>query len=249
MNATPRILSFLLIFVVLQSCKDHPHNPKEARKGRPDRSVSRPEIRKVAASTSMFPQTGTRSSDFLPASGLYAIQYEAEGDLNRDGLADKALVLHQQDNNTAERAILILLQAEDRTYRLDKISWTALLPESDENGYPRYTDEAINIKDNRLQIELYSIGPYGNLFSQFQYVQKDLIMTTVEAQNMGAGSQQTLVVDLLSGEFTQEVTLTLDDDMPSDSQTITRKPERHGFESASPDAVVKAAYQHFKEED
>jgi hypothetical protein len=69
----------------------------------------------------IFPKTGKKASDFLPKLGIYKIQYEAKGDLNKDGLKDLALVLAHKDVKTAERPMLILIQNADKSYRLDKI--------------------------------------------------------------------------------------------------------------------------------
>lgn len=195
-----------------------------------------------------FPKKGTQSTDFLPPNGLFEIQYEAEGDLNGDGLADKALVLRQDAEKSAERPMLILVQTQGKTYHLDKISTTAMPPENDENGYRSYDDETISIVNGVLHIELYSTGPQGNLHSQFKYFEKDLLLTRVEAQNIGAGSHQTLVYNLLTGELAQEVTNTLDEDMSSEPRSIILQEERHLFDSVSPDAVISKAYRQLEKE-
>lgn len=239
MNAMPRILSFLLIFVVLQSCKDQPNNPEASPQVTKDIIVSHNIMQVHDTSAPEFPKSGTQSTDFLPASGLYGIQYEAEGDLNGDGLADKALVLRQDADKSAERPMLILLQTQGKTYHLDKISTKAMPPENDASGYRSYGDETIRIVDGVLHAELYGIDDPGAFLYQFKYIEKDLVLTRVVEQYKGDLRQDSHVYDPQTGELTQEVTLRIDEVWTTDSKTITLEAERHLFESVSPIAVIQ----------
>ena len=46
-----------------------------------------------------------------------------------------------------------------------------------------------------LKIELYTVGLYGNQFTEFEVKENDLKLTTVETFNMGAGGQTTIAYD------------------------------------------------------
>lgn len=89
--------------------------------------------------------TGNNAADFLPESGIYSIQYEAQGDLNKDGLNDIAVVLYQKELKTAERPVLILLQNRDKSFHLDKVSNSAMPPEYNEYDSKLFDTEEITI--------------------------------------------------------------------------------------------------------
>ncbi|MCH5597476.1 hypothetical protein [Niabella ginsengisoli] len=97
-----------------------------------------------------FPTTGNKASDFLPKLNIYDIQYEAEGDLNNDGLADIAVVLVHKNLKTAVRPMLILLQNKDKSYWLDKVSNTAMPIEYTESDYKIYDTESLGIENGDL---------------------------------------------------------------------------------------------------
>ena len=113
-----------------------------------------------------FPKTGNKASDFLPKLGIYKIQYQAKGDLNKDGKVDIVLVLVHKDVKTEERPMLILLQNKDKSYRLDKISQIAFPIEYNDYDSKLFDTEDIAIDKGELNINLYSIGPSGNAFGK-----------------------------------------------------------------------------------
>ncbi|WP_333852701.1 hypothetical protein [Epilithonimonas sp.] len=94
-----------------------------------------------------------------------------------------------------------------------------------------------------MTIQLYGIGPSGNLFSDFKYIGNDLFLTHIETYNMGAGSHQSLDYDVIKGELSQEVTNTMKEEMPSEEKTFHLKPQKIKFEDASPDDVIGEAYK------
>ncbi len=190
-----------------------------------------------------FPKMGTKISDFV--SGGYKIQYQAEGDLNKDGLPDVVIVLKSKTDTLGVegRTVLILLKNADKTYYLDKTSEYVLQGEHTEDGYKIYDTEEISIEDGQLNINLYGTGPSGNLFSRFKYSGKEFILTYIETYNVGAGSHQALYYDLQKGELIEEITNTLEEDMPSKTKTFHLKKEKFLFENVSPDEIIVKAYE------
>lgn len=193
-----------------------------------------------------YPQKGSKASDFLPENTLqdYEIQYEASGDLNNDDLADIVVILKNMEVKTALRPMLVLLQNNDKTYRLDKVSNLVIPAEYTENDFQMYSSENLSIEKGTILINLYgSGGPIGNTFSHFKYFGNDLVLTYIETYNIGAGSWQNLYFDLEKGELTEEITNTMKEDMPSESKTFQLKKEIHLFEKTSPDQVIMDAYK------
>lgn len=190
----------------------------------------------------VFPKTGKKATDFLPQNNAYEIQYEAKGDLNSDHLEDLVVVLQHIENNTEIRPMLILLQNKDKSYRLDKMSNFAMPAEYNEHNYKIYDTEDINIDKGVLQIQLSAIGPSGNNYSEFKYINKDFILTNIETFNQGAGSWQELYYDLEKGEITEIITNTMVEDTPSEKKTIKLTKEKHKFENTSPTQIIIDVY-------
>lgn len=196
-----------------------------------------------------YPKTGKKTSDFLPKLDIYEIQYETKGDLNTDGFTDIAIVLKHKEVKTAERPILILLQNKDKSYRLDRVSNLAMPIEFAEIGFQLYTSEEISIENGILKIKSFGTGgPSGNLFSTFKFVDNELILTFIETYNVGAGSWQQLYYDLEKGELTEEITNTMEEDMPSKERTFKLKKEKRLFENSSPDDIISKAYKQIDSE-
>ncbi|SEQ57741.1 hypothetical protein [Epilithonimonas lactis] len=190
-----------------------------------------------------FPKTGKQASDFLIEPDVFEIQYEAEGDLNNDGLDDIVFVRKDKKSKMDSRSVLVLLQNKDKSYRLDKVSNIAMPDEYTESGYKIYETETISIEKGELDINLYGIGPSGNLFSTFKYFGNQLLLTHIETYNMGAGSHQSLNYDLVKGELTQEIINTMKEEMPSEEKTFHLKKEKHEFENSAPDQIIQDAYK------
>ncbi|MGN7709283.1 hypothetical protein [Chryseobacterium sp. 22543] len=185
-------------------------------------------------------KTGKQTSDFV--SDEYDIQYETEGDLNQDGLADKALILRKKDDTLAQRTMLVLLKNSDKTYRLFKASTTVLPDEYNEAGYKMHDPEDISIEKGTLNINLYDIGPYGNQFNKFRYNNDQLILSYIETYNMGAGSHSALYYEPMKGKIALETVNTMEEEMPSATKNLQVKKERFLFEKVSPEDVVRNAY-------
>lgn len=188
-----------------------------------------------------FPATGKTPADFCPAA--YEIQYQADGDLNRDGLPDLVMVLRHKTDSTALRPVLVLLRQPDRLYRLDKISRNVFPIEYTEDRFKIYDTEDLSIDSGMLNIQLYAIGPNGNLFSRFRYQDNDLVLVDIETYNMGAGSHQQLNYAVQTGELQQEIINTMEEEMPSETRTFRLQPRNIKFEQADPEALIRSAYQ------
>ena len=184
--------------------------------------------------------------DYLPQG--YQIQYQAEGDLNKDKKSDAVLVFKDPLDPTKSRVTLVLLNNGDGSYRLDKKSDTALPPQyipitdsdpkTDPNASTNYSEELL-IEKGMLKINLNGPGgPIGNIYSTFQYTGSELLLKEVETFNAGAGAQQEVKYHLLRGEVTYSVTNTMKDDMPTKTKTFKVTPKRITFEKASPDEDI-----------
>lgn len=232
------ILAFCLLF--FYSCRKNEkqaasHSKTDSVKAiKKDTAIAGPEV-----STESF-KTAVKAEDLVPNG--YEIQYDTEGDLNQDGLLDKAMVLRKKDDSLSERKMIILLRNADKTYRLDKTSDKVFPAEYNEYGYKMHDPEDISITKGELHINLYDIGPNGNLFSKFKYLNGALILTYVETYNMGAGSHSALYYEPMKGKVIHETVNTMEEDMPSQSKTILLKKEQYLFEKTSPEEVVIKVY-------
>ncbi|MFD2939116.1 hypothetical protein [Flavobacterium notoginsengisoli] len=234
------ILFFLLVFTIL-SCKkdtktssnnvavtDSLPTKKEFEENGEEYEENDPEEADVT-----YPETGKKATDFLPKLGIYEIQYEAEGDLNNDGLKDIAVVLKHKDVKTAKRPMLILLQNTDKLYHLDKVSDVVMPAEYNEYDFKLYDTEDIIIENGELHISLYSIGPSGTFDSAFKYVKNELVLYSMEAYFRGAGGRSGLFYDFEKGEITETETNTMKEDEPTTSQTNKAKLKVYLFENTS----------------
>ncbi|MDI9311486.1 MAG: hypothetical protein QM535_14835 [Limnohabitans sp.] len=139
---------------------------------------------------------------------------------------------------------MILLQNEDNSYRLDKVSNNIVPSEYNDSDFKMFTQEEIEIKKGILKVNLYgSGGASGNILSHFKYFNNDLVLIYIETYNTGAGSWESMYFDLEKGELTEEITNTMKDDMPVTKNTFKLKIEKHLFETTSPDEVINEAYK------
>lgn len=180
-----------------------------------------------------YPKSGIKSSDFLPTPNVYKIQYETTGDLNQDGKDDIALVLVHNKLKTAPRPMLILLQNQDKSYRLDKISTVVFPVEYNDFDFKIFDTEDIAIENGGLNINLYGMGPSGTIFGTFNYIKTDFVLTYVEAYYRGAGGSTGLIYDLAKEELTTNETNTMDENMPTVTTTNNIKAEKNIFENTA----------------
>lgn len=237
-----KIILLLAAFPLLYSCKKDKTSDAVQKKGEATESTLQKDSlnSKNSELHENSIKSGKKPSDLVPAG--YEIQYDAEGDLNKDGLADIALVIRKKEDTLAGRKMMILLKNPDKTYRVDKVSDTVLPDEYNEAGYKMHDPEDITIENGELSINLYDIGPHGNQFSRFKYLNGDLILTYIETYNMGAGSHSALFYQPMKGKLTIETVNTMEEEMPTESKKFQIKRERYVFEKTSPDDVVRKAY-------
>ena len=181
----------------------------------------------------IYPERGNTASDFLPSLNIYKIQYEAKGDLNKDGRDDLVVVLVHKESKTADRPMLILLQHKDKSYRLDKISNKIFPVEYNEADYKLFDTEDISVEDGQLYINLYSSGPSGNIFASFKYFGNDCVLTNLKGNFRGAGGSSIITYNFSTGEITTVDTNTMEENMPSKSNTSKSKQKRYLFENTS----------------
>jgi len=232
-----------LIVIFLYSCTkntDQYHSHSNKKKRFANSIVSTVIENKTENKNPDFPITEGRISDIIPKK--FEVQYETEGDLNGDGLPDNVLVLRRKSDTLASRTVLVLLKNKDLSFRLDKISPHLLPAEYNEAGYKKYDPEDISIGKGVLSVNLYNPAPYGNLFFNFKYLNHDLVLTYIETYNAGAGSHQSLYYEPLKGKFVQEVTNTMEEEMPSETKDIRIKKQKFLFENSSPEDIISKVY-------
>ncbi|MFB9079997.1 hypothetical protein ACFFLS_08905 [Flavobacterium procerum] len=179
----------------------------------------------------IYPETGNKTADFLPKPAIYEIQYEAKGDLNKDGLDDVIVVLKHKQVNTAKRPMLILLQNANKTYRLDKVSDVVMPAEYNENDFKFYDPENISVEEGALRIYLWG-GPHNMILCKFKYSGKDLVLTYMTSYSGGAGQCIETTADYEKGEGTIAEIYTMDENS-SPISTFKTKSEKHLFENTS----------------
>lgn len=235
---------FLLVIVLINSCtknKDKDTSSSTIEKKVTDSTIIQKTVEEPRRNKDLgFTITEGAVSDIVPKE--FEIQYETEGDLNNDGLPDQVLVLRQKSDTLAQRTVLVLLKKNNNNFRIDKISNILLPDEYNEASFKKYDPDDILIEKGILKINLYNPAPYGNLFFNFKYINNDLVLTYIETYNVGAGSWQSLYYEPLKGKFTQEVTNTMEEEMPSETKNIQVKKQKFLFESSSPDDIISKVY-------
>jgi len=187
-----------------------------------------------------FPSTGAGAQHFVPTN--YKIDLETEGDLNHDNLKDKVIVLINKTDTTDKRVTLILLKQQDNTFKLDQKSFASVEPKYTADGYQIYETEDVDIDSlGTLTFQMYGVGPSGNLFSSYKYIDNKLMLININSYSMGAGGHTELDLDILKGIYKETNTNTMKEDMPSETKTKKYKIGTVLFENSNPkDIVIKA---------
>ena len=190
-----------------------------------------------------FPTTGKNAEDFVLES--CEIKMRAEGFLDDDDLKDIVIVLQNKDNNTDSRATLVLLQQQTGGYKLKELSWEAVDPEYNSDGYKPYDYEEISIdNEKKLKIELQGMGAIGNRETVYKYLNDKLVLVRIGTFHSGAGSYTLSDYDLFSGEVDHEITNTMVDSMPSVHEIERFKLKRQMlFTNDNPDKVLENMYK------
>lgn len=240
MKKLSQIILSIIFIAAIQSCKKDSKN--DSKNVEVVDSLPHAEVEEISEELEKkeptepnvtFPKTGNKVADFLPKLNIYEVQYEANGDLNNDGLDDIAIVLKHKESNILKRPMLILLQNEDKSYRLDKMSDVVIPVEYNDYDFKLYDTENIKIENGELKIDLYSYGSSGTFLSKFKYVENDLILYYMETYFRGAGEQSGLFYDFEKGEVTSTDTNTMKEDAPTTSKTTKVKMTPHLFEKTS----------------
>ncbi|MGG7437360.1 hypothetical protein ACQ7CU_04695 [Chryseobacterium arthrosphaerae] len=228
-----KIILLTVTFLLLYSCK------KQVQITSKKNSVAK--IIKPDAANHPFSKTPTstfkcnKPSDLIPEG--YKIQYEAEGDLNLDGLSDIALVIRKKEDTLAARKVMIVLKNTDKTYILDKISDTVFPDQYDEFGREKFYREDISIEKGELNIKLLpNFGNYGTEFSSFKYLNGNLALSYIETYNVGAGSEYSIYYEPLIGRLTFEMVDNMKE--KTQSKTFYLKKEIHLFEKTCPEEIL-----------
>lgn len=176
-------------------------------------------------------KTAKTAEDFIDNPAVFEIQYQANGDLNADGLSDMALVVKYKDDfNMGERYFLVALQDNTGVYHLDKISKHIFEPEYNEYGYKWYNEEVVEIDKGVLKTSFYGLGASGTTIAQFIYQEQALILSHLEVFASGAGSSTSVYYDFIKGEMETHNTNTMLEEMPTDIQKSPLKQKHYPFE-------------------
>ncbi|WP_424652182.1 hypothetical protein [Capnocytophaga gingivalis] len=125
-----------------------------------------------------FPEQGNKMEDFVPKH--WSAIMKVDGDLNKDGLADTALIVEQENPeniivteyndtlNTNPRVLLVLFKQENGTYKLAAKNDRGFIEPSKTEEDPSLLDPLgegdINIKNNTLRLKFqyfYSAGSWS----------------------------------------------------------------------------------------
>lgn len=182
-----------------------------------------------------YARQGRKDTDFLPlkTEESYAIQYQAEGDLNHDGLNDKALILHNKKQKTAARPVMILLKNSDGSYYLDQISTVAFPAEYNEFDYKLFDTEDISIRKGVLSIQLYSMGSIGNIEADFKYQDKEFLLFRFEGNYRGAGSSALMTYQFPQLQAHATYTDYIDDEAETSSKEILLSQKKYDFKTTA----------------
>lgn len=230
------LTTLLIIIPTLHSCKGNESNDSEEYyEDAEEVTVNEeapeyiPEDKEIS-----FPETGRTIEDFIPSSSKYEVVRELTMDLNKDGLDDIVLLLFHKNDPDASRPVLVLLQQQDNTYILDAMSRVAMLSKYADDNESFDFDILQNEESKKLQIYA---KVYGGFYSaEYEYINKQLIATTIFMSMSGAGFFHGITYIPLTGEVsTQESSLNLqtsEQDETNDSYTI--QPRTYKFESDNP---------------
>jgi hypothetical protein len=120
----------------------------------------------VAAQQFAYPdikQTGKTKTDFIPKD--WKILQEANGDLNKDGLADWAMVIQYKDSveeytisYARPRILVIVFQNADKKGFIKKLQSNHFILREDEGGMMGDPIQLLEIKKNVLVLDFYGGG-------------------------------------------------------------------------------------------
>ena len=130
-----------------------------------------------------FPEQGNKMEDFVPK--YWSAIMKVDGDLNKDGLTDTALIVEQENPNnisiteyndtlnTNPRALLVLFKQENGTYKLAAKNDKGFIEPPKENSslLDPLEEGDINIKNNTLRLRFQYFFSAGSWYiTNVEYV-------------------------------------------------------------------------------
>ncbi|SFS34907.1 hypothetical protein [Sphingobacterium wenxiniae] len=116
---------------------------------------------------------------------------------------------------------------------MDKVSNVAIPAEYNDHDFKLYDTEDLGIENGVLSIRLYSIGPSGNHFAGFKYVENELILISYEGYFRGAGSHSSRTYNFEKEQLTANTTDVIDEKETTTSEIIPLKKKKYLFENTS----------------
>ena len=158
-----------------------------------------------------FPEQGNKMEDFVPKH--WSAIMKVDGDLNKDGLADTALIVEQENPNnisiteyndtlnTNPRALLVLFKQENGTYKLAAKNDKGFIepPKESSSLLDPLGESGINIKNNTLRLRFqyfFSAGSWyiTNVEYVFRYQNNHFELIGVETNSFHRATGEETIV-------------------------------------------------------
>ena len=158
-----------------------------------------------------FPEQGNKMEDFVPK--YWSAIMKVDGDLNKDGLTDTALIVEQENPeniivteyndtlNTNPRALLVLFKQENGTYKLTAKNDKGFIEPPKENSslLDPLGEGDINIKNNTLRLKFqyfFSAGSWyiTNVEYVFRYQNSHFELIGVETNSFHRATGEETIV-------------------------------------------------------
>ena len=158
-----------------------------------------------------FPEQGNKMEDFVPKH--WSAIMKVDGDLNKDGLTDTALIVEQENPNnisvteyndtlnTNPRALLVLFKQENGTYKLAAKNDKGFIEPPKENSslLDPLGEGDINIKNNTLRLRFqyfFSVGSWyiTNVEYVFRYQNSHFELIGVETNSFHRATGEETIV-------------------------------------------------------
>lgn len=158
-----------------------------------------------------FPEQGNKMEDFVPKH--WSTIMKVDGDLNKDGLADTALIVEQENPNnisiteyndtlnTNPRALLVLFKQENGTYKLAAKNDKGFIepPKESSSLLDPLGEGDINIKNNTLRLRFqyfFSAGSWyiTNVEYVFRYQNNHFELIGVETNSFHRATGEETIV-------------------------------------------------------
>ena len=158
-----------------------------------------------------FPEQGNKMEDFVPKH--WSAIMKVDGDLNKDGLADTALIVEQENPenisvteyndtlNTNPRALLVLFKQENGTYKLAAKNDKGFIepPKESSSLLDPLGEGDINIKNNTLRLRVqyfFSAGSWyiTNVEYVFRYQNSHFELIGVETNSFHRATGEETIV-------------------------------------------------------